>query len=236
MSVISGPNIVLDGLVLYLDAANPKSYPGTGSTWNDLSGNGHHAYGHVGAAGPGSDPNNFPIWQSNNQGRFYFDGSKGLTILTDMGSHTEITADFWFFKQAAGTNDYIFDGRNDGGSWWITNYNAANNIDCHGALQANDPSTYQGLSNWFARWVNIIITSNASGSAIWADGEAITDDRLVVSNSLTESLGQYFIIGSRYTWSGQFVGHWSNLRFYNRVLTDFEIQQNYNAHRSRFGL
>jgi hypothetical protein len=33
------PNIVTDGLVMYLDAANTKSYPGSGTTWNDLSGN-----------------------------------------------------------------------------------------------------------------------------------------------------------------------------------------------------
>ena len=38
----TGPNIVTDGLVLYLDAANPKSYPGSGTVWKDLSGNGNH--------------------------------------------------------------------------------------------------------------------------------------------------------------------------------------------------
>ena len=39
MSVFGGPDIVTDGLVLHLDAANRKSYPGSGSTWYDLSGN-----------------------------------------------------------------------------------------------------------------------------------------------------------------------------------------------------
>jgi hypothetical protein len=39
MSVEAGPNIVYDGLVLYLDAANSRSYPGSGTAWNDLSGN-----------------------------------------------------------------------------------------------------------------------------------------------------------------------------------------------------
>jgi hypothetical protein len=33
----NGPKIVTDGLVLCLDAANSKSYPGTGTAWNDLS-------------------------------------------------------------------------------------------------------------------------------------------------------------------------------------------------------
>ena len=39
MSCVIGTNIVNDGLVLYLDAANPKSYPGSGTVWKDLSSN-----------------------------------------------------------------------------------------------------------------------------------------------------------------------------------------------------
>ena len=39
MGFSRGPKIVTDGLVLALDAANSKSYPGSGTTWNDLSGN-----------------------------------------------------------------------------------------------------------------------------------------------------------------------------------------------------
>ena len=42
MSVFAGPKIVDDGLVLYLDASNEKSYPGTGSTRFDISGNGRN--------------------------------------------------------------------------------------------------------------------------------------------------------------------------------------------------
>ncbi len=39
MATKGGPNIITDGLVLYLDATNPKSYPGSGTTWFDLTGN-----------------------------------------------------------------------------------------------------------------------------------------------------------------------------------------------------
>ena len=42
MSLAHSPSIVMNGLILCLDAANPKSYPGTGTTWYDLSGNGAH--------------------------------------------------------------------------------------------------------------------------------------------------------------------------------------------------
>ena len=40
---VLGPNVVTDGLVLYLDAGNTKSYPGTGTVWYDVSGNGYQA-------------------------------------------------------------------------------------------------------------------------------------------------------------------------------------------------
>jgi hypothetical protein len=43
MSLGHGASVVRDGLVLHLDAANIKSYPGTGTTWYDLSGNGNNA-------------------------------------------------------------------------------------------------------------------------------------------------------------------------------------------------
>ena len=42
MAISHSPRIVRDGLVLALDAADRNSYPGSGTTWNDLSGNGNH--------------------------------------------------------------------------------------------------------------------------------------------------------------------------------------------------
>lgn len=43
MGLVYNTSIIRDGLVLHLDAANVKSYPGTGTTWSDLSGNGYNA-------------------------------------------------------------------------------------------------------------------------------------------------------------------------------------------------
>lgn len=39
MATLYSPKIVTDGLVMYLDAANPRSYPRSGTAWNDISGN-----------------------------------------------------------------------------------------------------------------------------------------------------------------------------------------------------
>ena len=63
MSYSKGPRIVTDGLVLYLDAGNSKSYPGTGTVWNDLSGNNNNG-----------TLVNGPTFSSANKGSIVFDG------------------------------------------------------------------------------------------------------------------------------------------------------------------
>ena len=66
MACNSGPDIIEDGLVLCLDAANINSYPKSGTTWSDLSGNGNHG------ALQNMDGANF---SSDNRGTLSFDGT-----------------------------------------------------------------------------------------------------------------------------------------------------------------
>jgi hypothetical protein len=63
MGTQGGPGIVTDGLVLSLDAANKKSYPGSGTAWTDLSG-----------AGKSGTLTNGPVFSSDNVGIIDFDG------------------------------------------------------------------------------------------------------------------------------------------------------------------
>jgi hypothetical protein len=64
MAIFNNPRIITDGLVLALDAGNPKSYPGSGTAWTDLSGNGN-----TGTLVNGTGYN------SGNGGSLVFDGS-----------------------------------------------------------------------------------------------------------------------------------------------------------------
>ena len=64
MTTSYSPLIVTDGLVMYLDAANPKSYPGTGTTWTDISRNNNNG-----------TLTNGPTFSSANLGSIVFDGS-----------------------------------------------------------------------------------------------------------------------------------------------------------------
>jgi hypothetical protein len=77
MGTQGGPGIVTDGLVLSLDAANKKSYPGSGTAWTDLSG-----------AGKSGTLTNGPVFSSDNVGIIDFDGSNDYIQLQSDGTGT----------------------------------------------------------------------------------------------------------------------------------------------------
>lgn len=65
MGIAYNTSIVRDGLLLHLDAANVKSYPGSGTTWNDLSGKGSNGI-----------LVNGPVYSSNGKGSITLDGTR----------------------------------------------------------------------------------------------------------------------------------------------------------------
>ncbi len=91
MSLHHSPRIVTDGLVLYLDAANPKSYPGTGTSWYDLSGNGNNG---TLVNGIGYD--------SNNRGSMVFDGVDDFISINYTNSIE--TMSIWFNRNSLAAN------------------------------------------------------------------------------------------------------------------------------------
>jgi hypothetical protein len=72
-SVAYGPKQVSDGLVLYVDAANPLSYPGSGNIWNDLTKNGYSGSLSGSAAV-------VPSWDATYQGRIHVKASSSYAI------------------------------------------------------------------------------------------------------------------------------------------------------------
>jgi len=82
MGVSYNPKIVKDGLVLYLDAGNTKSYPGSGTTWTDLSGNGNNG------------TLNGPSYNSNLLGTFVLDGVDDYATLPTI-TLTNFTIQIW---------------------------------------------------------------------------------------------------------------------------------------------
>ena len=106
MACNSGPDIIEDGLVLCLDAANINSYPKSGATWSDLSGNGNH----------GALQNMENNFDAGNKGSLTFDGSNEYV---DCGypsiSVGKLTVNAWIKLNAGNIFQHLVDSSSN--SW-----------------------------------------------------------------------------------------------------------------------
>lgn len=127
MSAFAGPNIVTSGLILCLDALNPKSYPRSGTTFFDLSGRSNH---HTIAGSP-----------SYSNGRFTLDGStQGFTIAAALNGVTNnCTVVVWY--STTDTQELWVQGNNNG-SFYLS-ASASNNY-YHG--NCGSPSNFVDLN------------------------------------------------------------------------------------------
>lgn len=230
MSLHHYPRIVSNGLVLCLDAANPSSYPGTGSVWNDLSGNNNSG-----------TLANEPTFSSENKGSIVFDGANdyiNAVTATSLGINsvsTGFTISIWF-KTSGGLEYYLFD-----------NYNGSNDISLRvdagvlevymvattGAINAVQFGPGPGYNNNV--WHNFTITWNGSNLlAVYANGINIGNNTTTLSGSFESNAA--FRIGSRPVSPGFFAGNIAQVSVYNRPLSPSDIRQNYNATKGRYSL
>lgn len=103
MGLNYGPRIVRDGLILSLDAADPNSYPGSGNTWYDLSGNGYHL-----------NLYNGPIF--TNDSKFELNGSCGFTYPSSIPGSGNCTVVI-FYKTSDTQELWV---RGNDGSYYIS--------------------------------------------------------------------------------------------------------------------
>jgi hypothetical protein len=220
-----GPgNIVTNGLVLYLDAANPTSYPYTGSTWFDLSGQ----------ANNGTLVNG-TTYNSLNGGSIVFDGVDDYVGVNNvLGGITNYSAEFWFKLTTNTINSEKWLGSQYPGGGGVgrlifmvfTNNRLRNFINGTGI---------DGVTTLLTNtWYHAVFTRNSVGSAtIFLNG--VLDGSGTIST--VPVLSHVFQIGG----STVLVSRWLNgnipiVRLYNRTLSPTEIAQNFNSSRARFGI
>jgi len=238
MGFSRGPKIVTDGLALCLDAANPKSYPGSGNTWFDLSGNGNDGTLENGAT-----------FDSGNNGSIVFDGvdDYGTTNNTpdELIGDPDFTLSMWVKRLSnETTNTGIWglggNSTNQGiNSWWQNNSNEIT-IDTWGQATFTSGETYP-LNQWvFVTWQKISGIMIRDNCILWKNLNKFTGNDLTILrdenvapniNNLGFSLAR---ISTSYNKPVNFSIAFSVI--YNRILSSEEIQQNYNATKSRFGL
>ena len=227
------PKVVTDGLVLYLDAANIKSYPGSGITWTDLSRSGN------------SSELNGPTFNSANGGSIVFDGTNDFVEIQNQIQFDQtdpFTLSSWV-KSSNVSNELIINNENILYTGYRLNINVNANIEIGLRNSISDDIAIETLNSINANtWYHIVGTydgtSNVSGMKIYING--VEESTNTISNTLTSSTlsNQRTLLGIRRLSPppDPLRGNIANVQIYNRALSTQEVLQNYNATKTRFGL
>jgi hypothetical protein len=225
MGLNHSPRIVTDGLVLCLDAASKRSYPGTGTTWTDMVG------GITGSFTNGAS------FDSGNAGSISFDGADDKVTFTSFpqlfsGSFTFST---WVYREQSGTRDIPF------GS-----YSQANNVNFEIAgsnamrLYWNNGqrdlySTATSYTGWQYLTYQRIRLSSTSSTVIMYHNTNSTYNSTFGSGFSDITTPSTFYAGSdTRTGSVCLYGKIPQISIYSRALTADEIRQNYEATVGRY--
>ena len=229
MALAHSPKIITDGLVLCLDAGNTKSYPGSGTTWSDLSGNGNNG------TLTNMDGANL---DSANGGSLTFDGTNEEAS-ADIGNSLvkDFTLEFWM------KSDATVEGRGAvayGGSTYaiIAVYRLRTNFCSFyfGTTGATTSLTLTSVNLADNNWHYIVQSYDGTNAKVYVDGNEELTDNSTFSGNLRSTSNTEINIG-RWTASGLFQDmSISSVKVYNRALTASEIQQNFNALRGRFSI
>lgn len=217
MSTIGGSNIVTNGLVLALDAANRRSYVSGSSVWNDLSGN----------RNSGSLVNG-PTFDSANGGSIVFDGSDDIVNLGRPASLdlTTLTLSAWI-RTTTNLNQIVI------GKSYISSYymNIAPNVKQF-AFWTNGNQLLSTVIPTIGdpTWCNIVGTINSTSKSIYFNG---TINASTVGSTVGIDSNDIYI-GNSPVLNSFFLGNIANIQIYNRALSSEEVLQNYEALKSRY--
>jgi len=223
-NLFPGPSVIGDGLVLHLDAANPSSYSGSGSTWVDLSGNGLNA----------TFTNGTPTYSSSNGGRFEFGANNVYAQVATSALFNVGTGDFgievWVqFPTQVNQYGHLFGLPDQAGSRIFKT-----DADANSTLYFFDGSSsylYQ-VSNYTVpagSWRQIVFTRR-SGTVFGYTNGVSRGSQAATSLSLTSTsvrIRPSITVEYKTT-------YFSKALFYNVGLTDAQVSHNYQRFQERF--
>jgi hypothetical protein len=230
VSCSNSSNIVNDtSLALWLDAGNTTSYSGTGTTWNDISGNNKNAT-------LTSDQS----YSSADGGIIQFNGGQNAVSMPLVSNKTtDVTMQTWvhldantigpFFKNGS-NNGYVFGTGNNANEFGVGNKAT---MLFAGTRWISQTNTFYGYG-----WKLVTMTINSSGVPSMYINNSLVPGTTTGTNAGVPTTGTYLgrNVGDDGTTSPKFNGKMGAAYFYTKALTLAEITQNYNALATRFGL
>lgn len=238
MAVQYNPSIVTDGLIMYLDAANSRSYGGTGTTWADLSSQANSITLYNG-----------PAYNTTTTPNISFDGTNdyavdnGNTAVKNLMTSYSFSVSWWAKYNStsldqelcwntvldlnSGFSVYVSPNTSNGRIWF--EYYDSSPFKTSAIARSNLGGTFVGT------WNNWVITNSSSAGLIYRNGSLVSTGTTFLGEGLLSASNLPLTIG------GNGINYSSNMnlavfKIYNKTLSASEVLSNYNALRGRFGL
>ena len=222
------PNIASDdSLMIYLDVQNSKSYPGTGTTWSDLSRKNTNAT-LLGTTLPSYVQEGTPVINKSLLFNGAVVGASSYASIPNVNIGNYGTVNIWFRQNAIVTNKGLIGlGPNTffyiGGTGQDTQLTMYNNTGTGGYTP--------GILIKNTSWNFASFTWDPFGVTIYLNGVAyVINMPFVFDKSGTLVIGGYPTLNTNNFLNGNI----SNVQIYNRKLSSNEIFSNYEAHKSRY--
>ena len=224
-------NVISAGLTIFLDASSTTSYPGSGSTWYDLSGNSNNAtlynspttdgksiifsgagtapaLGTIGSVQYGQAPNGV-----------YFNGDFTINTWIKISAYNN-WARIIDFGNGAGNNSVLL-----ASSYGATGYPGF-------YVTGSQFQSTQQLS--YNTWYNVAATMSGTTGTIYVNGAAAGSQTMNTAVGVTR---QYCFIGrSEWAGDGMYQGNIGSIAIYNRALSAGEMATNFSTLRSVYGV
>ena len=230
MGLLHSPLLNTNGLVLHLNAYAKRSYPGTGTTWYDLSGNNNHG-----------TLINGPTYSSANGGIISFDGNDDWAQIlpsSTFSSISNITMSGWLYIkfEDASTFPYRFGfSTADFDDFRFSFYRQNTNVTRFVCASSSGATTsINRILNAFV-WQHITMVADGLTFLLYVNGVLVQQTSKLAGLNLS---GVGFSIGKQYNRVTSQVGNINvdDMRVYNRALSSSEIRQIFNSTRKRFGV
>jgi hypothetical protein len=223
-----GPNIVKDGLILYLDVATNNSYNRYFSTTSlkDISSNNY-----IGTL------TNSPVYSSSNNGILIFDGINESYNISSQISDVMNTIDIWINMKSTSPCPILYYGSDTFDSnvwtWGMAIFPTSTHGFNEGPLNYPTTSLYTDTVDLNV-WKNFTLVRNDSGNVkLYKNGVLVGTKTGSGTVALRNAADRLYIGKAGSTYGNFSIG---SIKIYNKALTATEILQNYNVTKSRFGL
>jgi len=231
MSVTGGPNIITNGLLIHLDAASTKSYPGTGTSWFDLSGNNNTA-----------TLNNSQTYSSGNGGHIINNNNQNISITqnTAINNHaSDYTYEIVFRPPSQSTYTYprIFANCNylQNGINLVGTSNPTDITFGFSWYSAGTSYGPTGITVAYNQWYHCFL-SRIGGNyyTYYFYPNTVVTNTGALTFDLSNTNG--IRIGANASGSETMLEHVALFRRYNIGLTYDQVMTNFSATRGRFGI